>query len=65
MDIPRLFAAVQAERDHESIMCTQYCAQGLWDLAAERARKVELLNAKLDALIEGRAHELYGSPPGT
>lgn len=65
MDIPKLFGQVQQDRDHEARMCAEYCARGSWDLAAERARKVEQLQAKLDAILEGRAGELYGIDPGT
>lgn len=60
MDIPKLFSAVQADRDHEARMCAAYCAAGSWDLAAARAKKVEQLQDKLDAIVEGRAKEFYG-----
>lgn len=46
-------------------MCAEYCARGSWDLAAERAKKVQQLDAKLTAILEGRAKELYGIDPAT
>ena len=59
MDISKLYDRVARDRDHEAMLCVAYCNQGLWDLAAERARKCRQLDEKLTAILEGRGAE-YG-----
>ena len=59
MDIAKLFERVQAERDHEALMCVAYCSRSLWDFAAEHARKARQLDEKLNAILEGRGSD-YG-----